>query len=87
MVTKKKSIIQNKEEELNVLNARAGDLSPQDRLQFAKWVLRGIACFFILSILMCLYEESYGKALFDTCKTGLLPIASFVIGGYFGSKK
>ncbi len=62
-------------------------ISPQDRLQFAKWLLRGIFCSFLISILIWLYQESYGKSLLELCKTALLPIAVFIIGDYFGSKK
>lgn len=63
-----------------------GDLKPADKLQFAKWVLKGIFMFFIVSVIVRLYQESSGETLMDICQTGLLPIASFIIGDYFGSK-
>lgn len=63
-----------------------GDLKPIDRLQFAKWVLKGIFVFFVLSIGVRLYQEASGETLMEICRTGLLPIASFVIGDYFGSR-
>lgn len=66
---------------------RVRDITPFDRLQFAKWVLRGIFIFFILSIAVWLYEKQCGNILMEICRTGLLPIASFVIGDYFGSRK
>jgi hypothetical protein len=68
------------------MTAQMRDLSPQDRLQFAKWLLRGIFSFFILSIMVWLYQSSCGETLLEICRTGLLPIASFVIGDYFGSR-
>ena len=61
-------------------------VSPQDKLQFARWVLRGIFLFWIISVSIWMYQETYGETLLEMCKTGLLPIASFVIGDYFGSK-
>lgn len=61
-------------------------LKPIDKLQFAKWVLKGIFVFFMMSIMVRFYQESSGETLIDICRTGLLPIASFVIGDYFGSK-
>ncbi len=65
---------------------RPGDLKPIDKLQFAKWVLKGIFVFFMMSIIVRFYQEGSGEMLMDICRTGLLPIASFVIGDYFGSK-
>jgi hypothetical protein len=62
------------------------DLSPTDKLQFAKWVLKGFFTFFVVSIGVWLLQESCGDILIEICKTGLLPIATFVIGDYFGSK-
>ena len=67
-------------------NVQGRDLSPQDRLQFAKWVLRGISSFFVLSIMVWLYQSSCGETLLEICRTALLPIASFIIGDYFGSR-
>ncbi len=65
---------------------RQRDLNPIDKLQFAKWVLKGIFGFFVMSIIVRLYQEASGETLIDICRTGLLPIASFVIGDYFGSR-
>ncbi len=62
------------------------NLTPVDKLQFAKWVLKGIFVFFVLSIGVRMYQESSGETLMEICRTGLLPIASFVIGDYFGSR-
>jgi len=61
-------------------------INPIDKLQFAKWVLKGIFVFFVISIAVRLYQEGSGETLMDICRTGLLPIASFVIGDYFGSR-
>jgi hypothetical protein len=65
---------------------KAADISPGDRLQFAKWVLRGIFIFFLVSIGVWMYRQSCGEVLLEICRSGLLPIASFVIGDYFGSR-
>lgn len=75
------------DEEESLLSPKARDISPQDRLEFAKWVLRGIFIFFLVSILVWLYQESCGQILLEICRTGLLPIATFVIGDYFGSRR
>jgi hypothetical protein len=65
---------------------KAREISPKDRLLFAKWVLRGIFIFFLVSIAVWLYQQHCGEVLLEICRTGLLPIASFVIGDYFGSR-
>lgn len=75
------------DEEEVALTPRVREITPFDRLQFAKWVLKGIFGFFILSIAVWLYEQQCGTILMEICRTGLLPIASFVIGDYFGSRK
>lgn len=66
---------------------RTKELSPKDRLQFAKWVLRGIFIFFLVSIGVWMVRQSCGETLLEICRSGLLPIASFVIGDYFGSRR
>ena len=71
---------------VKALSDRQGDLKPIDKLQFAKWVLKGIFMCFVMSIVVRLYQEASGETLMDICRTGLLPLASFVIGDYFGSK-
>ena len=86
MNTKQKvSATQNFERSIQS-NVQGRDLSPQDRLQFAKWVLRGIFSFFVISIMVWLYQSSCGEMLLEICRTGLLPMASFIIGDYFGSR-
>lgn len=74
-------------EEVGGLSPIVQDLSPRDRLQFAKWVLRGIFAIFVITIGVWLYQEESGDALLDLVRTGLLPIATFVIGDYFGSRR
>lgn len=74
------------EKDSEIADERQDDLKPIDRLQFAKWVLKGIFVFFVLSIGVRLYQEASGETLMEICRTGLLPIASFVIGDYFGSR-
>ena len=79
--------VEDVEKEMKVQSAKPqADLTPIDRLQFAKWVLKGIFVFFVLSVGVRMYQESSGETLMEICRTGLLPIASFVIGDYFGSR-
>lgn len=62
------------------------NVSPRERLRFARWVLRGIFTFILLSVAAWFYAREEAEVLLDFCKTGLLPIASFIIGDYFGSR-
>ena len=64
----------------------SNNLSPKDKLQFARWILRGIFIIFLVSIGTWLYQQSCGEILLEIFRTGLLPIASFIIGDYFGSR-
>jgi hypothetical protein len=86
MRAKKDSKVESEPTAVEAQNDRQGDLKPIDKLQFAKWVLKGIFVFFVMSIVVRLYQEASGETLMDICRTGLLPIASFVIGDYFGSR-
>lgn len=87
MASKDQEPIQTFGDEADVTpTPKVRDITPFDRLQFAKWLLRGIFAFFIISIAVWLYEKSCGTILLEICRTGLLPIASFVIGDYFGSR-
>lgn len=59
------------------------------RLYFASIVLIGVGLLFVLSMTMYYFEEpssgnSRGKEIFDSCKTILPPIATLVLGFYFG---
>jgi len=74
------------EEQERDFTPRVSDITPFDRLQFAKWVLKGVFIFFIISIGVRIYNQYCGETLLEICRTGLLPIASFVIGDYFGSR-
>lgn len=61
------------------------DVSPKDKLAFAKWVLFFI---FILAVLagvarVCADVEA-GKDIFDAATTLLLPVVTLVLGFYFG---
>lgn len=75
------------DEEEAISSPRIREITPLDRLQFAKWVLKGIFGFFVMSVAVWLYNKQCGDILMEICRTGLLPIASFVIGDYFGSRK
>ncbi len=67
-------------------NLSVGIVPPQDKLQFAKWVLKGIFMIFMLSVVMWFYQRPFGQILLDICKIDLLPIATFVISDYFGGR-
>lgn len=59
------------------------------RLNLAQWILLTIAIFFILGGSAALFaqDEDDGDAIFEACKTILPPIATLVIGYYFGEKE
>jgi hypothetical protein len=86
MISKEKGQdIQYWGEEQEGLNLKAETVSPRDKLQFARWILRGIFLFSMISIGIWIYQRACGETLLEICQTGLLPIVSFVIGNYFGS--
>lgn len=58
------------------------EVSPQDLLKFAKMILSTIAIIFILAMFFKLFSKDY--LVFESCKTILPPIATLVIGFYFG---
>jgi hypothetical protein len=58
------------------------NITPKDLLIFAKLILAVIAVIFILGGLAELLKPNSG--IFETCKTILPPIATLVIGFYFG---
>ncbi len=86
MSSKEQNEIEDFGIEVEGSDPRIRDLSPRDKLQFAKWVLRGIFAFAVVTIAVSIYQAALGETLMEICKTGLLPIASFVIGDYFGSR-
>ena len=60
------------------------EVTPRDKLKFAKQILVWIALLFILSFIMSALGFS---AIFELCKEILPPIATLVIGYYFGAVK
>ena len=58
------------------------DVTPQDLLKFAKLILSTIAIIFILAMFFKLFSKDC--IVFESCKTILPPIATLVIGFYFG---
>jgi len=58
------------------------DITPKDMLQFAKSILVVITILFALGGLSELIKPNCG--IFEACKTILPPIATLVIGFYFG---
>jgi len=61
----------------------------KERMKLAYWVLGGIFATFVLTILACFLakqeylETSVSFALFEFCRTGLLPIVTLILGYYF----
>jgi len=62
--------------------ASSKEVTEQDLLRFAKLILIVIASIFIFSMILTI--SLHDKAVFDACKTILPPIATSVIGFYFG---
>lgn len=58
------------------------NITPKDLLGLAKYILMAIAIMFCLGCISELYQK--GSAIFEACKTILPPIATLVIGFYFG---
>lgn len=58
------------------------DITPRDMLKLAKWILGVISLLFILGAFSELIKPNCG--IFEACKTILPPIATLVIGFYFG---
>lgn len=57
-------------------------ISPKDLLIFAKWILFFLAVLFALGALCEMIRPA--STIFEACKTILPPIATLVIGYYFG---
>lgn len=59
------------------------------RMRLAYWVLAGIFAVFLLAIFVNhlakvnYLDPALSKALFEFCKTGLLPIVTLILGYYF----
>ncbi len=62
--------------------AKSEEVSPQDLLKFAKMILSTIAIIFIMAMFFKLFSKDL--VVFEACKTILPPIATLVIGFYFG---
>lgn len=58
------------------------DITPRDMMKFAKSILLTLSLLFILGALSELIKPACG--IFEACKTILPPIATLVIGYYFG---
>lgn len=63
---------------------KESEVSPKDKLKFAKQILFGLVILFIASFVM----SALGfKEIFESCKEILPPIATLIIGYYFGAIK
>ena len=61
------------------------EVTPQHILTFAKCILIGLAVIFLIGMgIECIYPN--GK-VFEACKLTLPPLATLVIGYYFGTAK
>lgn len=58
------------------------EITPRDLMKFAKLILGVIALLFVLGALSEVIRPTCG--VFEACKTILPPIATLVIGFYFG---
>jgi hypothetical protein len=68
-------------------------MTEKSRLHFAATTL-AVVSFMFLAGMYCYYNDEAGdagggagKAIFDTCKTVLPPIATLVLGYYFGQPR
>ncbi|HJY22878.1 MAG TPA: hypothetical protein VJ279_08345 [Hanamia sp.] len=76
------SVENNKDVLEEVPAAIEQDITPRDMMKFAKSILLTLALIFILGGLSQLLKPDSG--IFEACKTILPPIATLVIGYYFG---
>lgn len=58
------------------------DVTPKDLLIFAKTILLVLALLFVLGAVDAMFQPN--NTVFEACKTILPPIATLVIGYYFG---
>lgn len=58
------------------------EITPKDLLKFAKLILLWLMIIFILSAICELFY--YDSGIFEVCKTLIPPIATSIIGFYFG---
>lgn len=57
-------------------------ITSQERLKLAKWILGIITLLFVFGAMVSLIWPD--SAIFEACKVILTPIATLVIGFYFG---
>lgn len=69
-------------DELDDAKSFEDKISPKDLLYFAKSILLILAFLFLMGIVSDLFKPEVH--IFDGCKTVLIPIATLVIGYYFG---
>lgn len=68
----------------DLLPLKEHKITPVHRLSFAKSILLGLAILFCLGMLLTVF--THDQSIFDACKTVLPPIATLIIGYYFGEK-
>jgi hypothetical protein len=75
-------IIQDDEYELSDETLKENDITPKDRLRFAKTILLVLSGMFILGGATELFHPQ--NNVFEACRTILPSFATLVIGYYFG---
>lgn len=68
----------------NISPLQERKLTPVHRLSLAKSILFSLAVLFALG--MFISSFTHNNEIFDACKTVLPPIATLIIGYYFGEK-
>lgn len=79
-------LVENQDNEVitSVSALREKKLTPVHRLSFAKSILSGLAILFMIGMFMTVFTQN--NEIFDACKTVLPPIATLIIGYYFGER-
>lgn len=67
---------------VDVPGATEKPVTPYDLLKLAKWILAILAALFFMGAMAEVIQPNSG--VFEACKTILPPIATLVIGYYFG---
>ena len=65
--------------------SETSDLGPK-QLHFAAATLTGLGLLFALAMAMNVWGGRNGRQVFDACKTAIPPIATLILGYYFGKE-
>lgn len=75
-------IIQDDEYELVDETLKENDITPKDRLKFAKTILLALSIMFVMGAFTEIFHPQ--NNVFEACRTILPSFATLVIGYYFG---